>query len=154
MYLTRYQCALRCPRVLCVPLRYRSIGSLGIAGTIDAAASAADATTAERNPAAARTLSEDIRTSARVAATIIHAVFTSPVSHAPARRVGRSRRKRNPMTLASKLRVVEWCQQGNTFVFIGRQLGGVYSETTLRNVAKRKDERSSRVAAGMSGDLT
>lgn len=61
--------------------------SMGIAGAIDAAACAAEIALGQRNPAAAQTLANDIRASVRVAATTAHEVLTSPVSHAPARRI-------------------------------------------------------------------
>lgn len=56
------------------------------------------------------------------------------------------------MMLATKMRVVEWRRQGKSFEFIGRQVGGVYSDATLCNVAKRKDEWRARAAAGVSGE--
>jgi len=89
---------------------------------------------------------------ARAAAVSASAVLASPsAARAPARRIGGARRRRTPMTLDTKLRVIGWHAAGRTIDYISRQLDNQYDRSGLYKIIKQKDSLLSRAAEGAAG---
>jgi len=78
-----------------------------LSNAIHAAAAAAEAVLADHSQALAAEHAESVRVAARAAAVTANAVLASPsAARAPARRIGSARRRRTPMMLDTKLRVI------------------------------------------------
>jgi len=123
-----------------------------LSNAIDAAAAAAEAVLADHSQALAAEHAESVRAAARVAAVTANAVFASPsAARAPARRIGGARRRRTPMTLDTKLRVIGWHAAGRTIDYISRQLDSQYDRSGLYKIIKQKDSLLSRAAEGAAG---
>jgi len=123
-----------------------------LSNAIDAAAAAAEAALADNIQALAAEHAESARAAARAAAETANAVLASPSSaRAPARRIGGARRRRTPMTLDTKLRVIGWNAAGRTIDYISRQLNNQYDHGGLYKIIKQKDSLFSRPAEGAAG---
>jgi len=125
---------------------------LTLSNAIDAAAAAAEAVLADHSQALAAEHAESVRASARAAAVTANAVLASPsAARAPARRIGGARRRRTPMTLDTKLRVIGWHAADRTIDYISRQLDNQYDRSGLYKIIMQKDSLLSRAAEGAAG---
>jgi len=123
-----------------------------LSNALDAAAAAAEAILADHNQALAAEDAESVRAAARAAAVTANAVLASPsAARAPARRIGGARRRRTPMTLDMKLRVIVWHAAGRTIDYISRQLDNQYDRSGLYKIIKQKNRLLSRAAEGAAG---
>jgi len=123
-----------------------------LSSSIDAATAAAEAVLADHSQALAAEHAESVRAAARAAAVTANAVLSSPTAaRAPARRMGGARRRRTPMTLETKLRVIGWHAAGRTIDYISRQLNDKYDRSGLYKTIKQKDSLLSRTAEGAAG---
>jgi len=112
-----------------------------LSNAIDAAAAAAEAVLADHSQALAAEHSESVRAAARAAAVTANAVLaSSSAARAPARRIGGARRRRTPMTLDTKLRVIGWHAAGRTIDYISRQLDNQYDRSGLYKIIKQKGQ--------------
>jgi len=81
-----------------------------------------------------------------------NAVLTFPPQAAgSARLVGGFRRKRTPMPLDTKLRVIGWHADGKSIDYNSRQLGEIQDTSVLYNIIKQKDTLLARAAGGPAG---
>lgn len=96
-----YGCFLAPPR--------DSGASMGLSTAVDAAAAAAEATLAQRNPVAAAELNGDIRAAARAARVTANVDLASP---ARTRRGTTERQQRTSMSLVTKLQITTWKEHG------------------------------------------
>ena len=123
-----------------------------LSNAIDAATAAAEAVLADHSQALAAEHAESVRAAARAAAVTANAVLASPyVARAPARRIGGARRRRTPMTLDTKLRVIGWHAAGRIIDYISRQLNNQYYRSGLYKIIKQNDSLPSRAAEGTAG---
>jgi len=123
-----------------------------LSNAIDAAATAAEAVLADHSQELAAEHAESVRAAARAAAVTANAVLASPsAARAPAGRIGGAGRRRTPMTLHTKLRVIGWRAAGRTINYISRQLDNQYDRSGLYKSIKQKDSLLSRAADGAAG---
>jgi len=123
-----------------------------LSNAIDAAAAAAEAVLADHSQALSAEHAKSVRAAARAAAVTANPVLSSPsASRAPARCIGGARRRRTPMTLDTKLRVIGWHAAGRTIDYISRQLDNKYDRSGIYKIIKQKDSLLSRAAEGAAG---
>lgn len=118
---------------------------MGLSTAVDAATAAAEATLAQRNPAAAADLTGNIRAAARAAGVAANVVLASP---ARTRQGTTERRQRTSMSLATKLQVITWKEQGRSWEWMGHQLNDAYGRSTLRSAYRNRATVRARLAAG------
>jgi len=124
-----------------------------LSNAIVAAVAAAEAVLADHSQALPAENAESVKAAARTAAVTANAVLASPsAARVPARRIGGARRRRTPMTLDKKMRVIGWHAAGRTIDYISRQLDNQYDRSGLYKIIEQKDGLLSRNAEGAAGD--
>jgi len=122
---------------------------MALPSAVDAAAAAAEASFAQRNPVAADQLSEDIRTAARVASVTDNAIRSSPArGNVSGRRHPDGRRKRKGLPLGTKLQIAAWKEAGKFWAWIRSQLAEDYSWTAIKSAYRDRVALRSRLVEG------
>jgi len=124
-----------------------------LSNAIGAAAAVDAAVLADHSQALTAEHAESVRAAARAAAVTAYAILASPsAARAPDRRIGGARRRRTPMTLDMKLRVIGGHAAGRTIDYIRRHLDNQYDRSGLYKISKQKDSLLSRASEGADGD--
>lgn len=123
---------------------------MGLASAVDAAAAAAEAAMAHRNPQITPGQAGDIRAAARAASVAANVILSSPGRARPhATRVG-GRRQSTGMSPATKLQIIPWKESGNSWEWMGMQLHDQYAKSILRSVYRSRAVVRARLAVGTS----